>query len=173
MAQGYISLSAPRPPLSPPLGPTRQQRSAPLSRARSSSDKWAPPVSPFSLPVTSPAQSPMTTTLPLSHRNYSCASEVRNRSAPSSLCSHPFTAPRFEPFHPRRYAPSSPPLCTSPMPAGFRPFPSPGAYKRDRPSSTSPHTGLGHSPSLPPDSIKLGVATSLCSGELSLLSPVA
>jgi hypothetical protein len=94
--------------------------------------------------------------------------ELGTASPPCALCSHPHTAARPEPSHPRRCAPSSSPLCTSPAPAGFRLFPSPGAYKRDRPSSTSPRTGLGHFPSLPPDSIKLGVAASLRSSELSL-----
>jgi hypothetical protein len=114
-------------PLSHYCSAPRVSHAPPLSLVPASpSGKWAPPASPFSPPVTSPAQSLPTANLPLSHRHYSCSNGVRHRFAP--LCTmlaawHPHMAACPERSHPRCCVPLSSPLRTSPTPAGIGRFP--------------------------------------------------
>jgi hypothetical protein len=137
----------------------------PLSRTALPLAHGPRPSSLSSPPVTSPAQTPPIATLSLTDIT---PTPVELGTASPSLCTvrAPSHAACPERSHPRCCAPSTPPLCPSPVPAGFWLLPAPGAYKRDHPRSTSPRTGLGHSLSPPLDSIELGVVASLLFGEL-------
>jgi hypothetical protein len=82
-------------------------------------------------------------------------------------CARTLTWHLPEPSRPRRCAPLPPLLSTSPVPTHSSRSPPSGAYRKASPSSLSPHTGLGHFPSLFPGLNRASIAAFLCSSELS------
>jgi hypothetical protein len=166
---GPSPLARPRPSLRRcQPDPTRQPRSPSLPRNRPLSNKRAPLVSPFLAPVTKlSARSPSVATRPV----VSLLTRSPARLAPCVPISLRQPEPSRHP--PAQTVPSSPlcaiiaALASSPVPATSPPFPAPGAYKKDRPSSIFLHTGLGHSLSPPLSRIELRAAAPyLRSGEL-------